>query len=127
MTVVVADSSYIVEGLLRDGSLFDGQTVCAPDYSLYEILNAVWKHQVLLKQIKDSRIIIDALFDLMSAGHIQLVTLKEKTARNAYSLAVKTKTPIYHVAFIALALDLGVELRTFDRRQAAIYKNQYRS
>lgn len=122
MTVVVADSSYVVEGLLKNSSLFEDYVVCCPDYSLYEILNAVWKHQILLKQIKDSRTIIDTFFDLISAEGIQFMSLKERTIRNAYNLAVKTKMPIYDVVFVILAQELGVELKTFDKRQAVIFK-----
>ncbi len=118
----MADSSYVVEGLLKDVSLFEGFVICCPDYSLYEILNAVWKHQVLLKQVKDSRIIIDTLFDLISAQNIQFLVLKEKTIREAYNLALKIKMPIYDVVFVILAKELGVELNTFDKRQAAIFK-----
>jgi predicted nucleic acid-binding protein len=122
LKVVVADSSYVVEGLLKDVSLFEGFVICCPDYSLYEILNAVWKHQVLLKRIKDSSIIIDTLFDLISAQNIQFLALKEKTIRETYNLAMKTKMPIYDVVFVILAKELGVELNTFDKRQAAIFK-----
>lgn len=123
MKVIVADSSYVVEGLLKDGSLLDGYIVCSPDYSLYEILNVVWKHQVILKRIKDSRMIIDIFFDLISAESIQFMTLKEKTIRNAYNLALKTKMPIYDVVFVTLARELGVELKTFDKRQAEIFES----
>lgn len=118
----MADSSYVVEGLLKDVSLFEGFVICCPDYSLYEILNAVWKHQVLLKRIKDSRIIINTLFDLISAQNIQFLVLKEKTIRETYNLALKIKMPIYDVVFVILAKELGVELNTFDKRQAAIFK-----
>lgn len=118
----MADSSYVVEGLLKDGSLFEGFVVCCPDYSLYEILNAVWKHQVLLKRIKDSRIIIDTFFELISAQSIRFMTLREETIRKAYNLATKTKTPIYDVAFVTLARELGVELKTFDKKQTMIFK-----
>ncbi|MEM3172012.1 MAG: type II toxin-antitoxin system VapC family toxin [Candidatus Nitrosotenuis sp.] len=121
MKVVVADSSYVVEGLLKDGSLFEGFVICCPDYSLYEILNVVWKHQVLLKRIKDSKIIIDTLFDLISAQSIQFLTLREETIRKAYNLAAKTKMPICDVVFVALARELGIELKTFDKRQTAIF------
>ncbi len=122
MTIVVADSSYVVEGLLKDGSLFEGYVVCCPDYSLYEILNVVWKHEVLLKRLKDSQIIIDTFFDLISAENIQFMTLKEETIRSAYSLAVKMKMSIYDIVFVTLARELGVELKTFDKKQAIIFK-----
>lgn len=143
MALVVADSSYIVEGLLKDSSLLDGydDIICAPDFSLYEVLNAIWKHQVVLKQIKKGRrrdgnsndddknsqtaatIIIQIFFDLISAGRIQFMALEEQTIRNAYDLAIRTRTPIYDIAFIVLAKELAVELKTFDKKQAEIFNN----
>ena len=114
MTLAVADSSYITEGLLKDKSLFDGYILYSPDYGLYEVLNAIWKHQVLLKRIKESKPIWDMLFGLMDAERIRFVTLTEKICKSAYQLAVKTKTPLYDVGFIALAQELGIELKTFD-------------
>ena len=122
MAVVVADSSYIIEGLLKNSSLLDNyDDICSPDYGLYEVLNAIWKHQVLLRRIKDSGMIIGALFDLISAKRIRFMALDEKTVRSAYELAVKTKMPIYDCAFISLARELGVELKTFDKRQAGMF------
>lgn len=49
--MIVADSSYITEGLLRESSLLDDQVLCAPDYAFYEVINAIWKHQVLLNRV----------------------------------------------------------------------------
>lgn len=122
MTTIVADSSYIIEGLLKDKSLFEGYDILSPDYGIYEVLNAVWKHQVLLKQIKDSGTILVTLFDLISAQRIRFMALDEEMIRSAYDLAVKTRTPVYDTVFVALAKELGVELKTFDRKQAEIFK-----
>lgn len=119
--LVVADSSYITEGLLKDSSLFDGYIFCCPDYGLYEVLNAIWKHQVLLKRIKDSRPILDIFFDLIDAKTIRFLNLSEKVCKDAFKLALKAKMPFYDVAFIALARDLGVELKTFDVRQSQLH------
>jgi predicted nucleic acid-binding protein len=82
----------------------------------------VWKHEVLLKRLKDSQIIIDTFFDLISAENIQFMTLKEETIRSAYSFAVKMKMSIYDIVFVTLARELGVELKTFDKKQAIIFK-----
>jgi predicted nucleic acid-binding protein len=121
--VVVADSSYIVEGLLKDKSMFEGYYyILSPDYGLYEVLNAVWKHQVLLKKIIDTETILAAFFDLISAQRIRFVALEEATIRSAYALAVKTRSSLYDIIFIALAKELGVELKTLDKRQEQIFK-----
>lgn len=60
------------------------------------------------------------LFDLVDAERIRFVTLTRETCKKAYKLAVKTKTPIYDIGFIVLARELGVELKTFDARQAEL-------
>ena len=115
-----ADSSYIAEGILKNSSLFEGYVLCSPDYGLYEVLNAVWKHEVLLKKAKESGPILDMLFDLVDAERIRFVTLTEETRKKAYKLAVKAKTPIYDTGFIVLARELGVELKTLDAKQAKL-------
>ena len=131
MTLAVADSSYITKGLLKDSSLFKGYVLCSPDYGLYEILNAVWKHEALLKKVKESGPILDMLFDLVDAERIRFVALTKEACKKAYELAVKTKTPIYDVGFMVLARELGVELKTFDARQAVEFshfaKSEYMS
>ena len=58
MTLAVADSSYITEGLLKDSSLFKGYILCSPDYGLYEILNAVWKLTFTRKKVLPCRTIL---------------------------------------------------------------------
>ena len=122
MKLVVADSSYVVEGLLKNATLFEDRVMFCPDYSLYEILNAIWKHHVLLKKIKDSPSIIDALFTLISAKRIQFLALEEDTVRESYNLAVRSKLPIYDSVFVTLAKELKIELETFDKKQAMISK-----
>jgi predicted nucleic acid-binding protein len=119
--VTVADSSYIIEGLLKDSSLFRGAVLYAPDYGLYEVLNAVWKHQVLLKRIKEREPVLSLFFDLIAAERIKFVALAEETVRNAYELATKTRTPIYDAAFVALAIELGAKLETFDEKQSKLF------
>lgn len=119
--MIVADSSYITEGLLKDSSLFEGQVICSPDYAFYEVLNAVWKHQVLLKRLKEGEPILDMLYDLIIAERIRFVALAEKTIKSAYAVAVKTRTLFYDSAFVVLARELEVELKTFDEKQAELF------
>lgn len=125
MTVkpIVADSSYIVQGLLEDKSLFEGYLVFAPDYSLYEVINAVRKHESILKDIPtDSTTILATLFEFISSEAIQFKSISEATIRRSYALAIRTKTAFYDAVFILLAKELGVELKTLDKNQAEIYK-----
>lgn len=126
MTVVttVADSSYIIEGLLKKSSLFYGRVFYVPDYGLYEVLNAIWKHQVLLKRIKESDTILSLFFDLIAAERIRFVALAEETIRSAYALAIRTRTTVYDAAFVALARELGAEFETFDEKQAKLFEEE---
>jgi predicted nucleic acid-binding protein len=125
--MIVADSSYITEALLKDSSLFDGHVICSPDFGLYEVLNSIWKHQVLLKKTKESGPVLEALFDLIAAERIRFIDLAEKTIRSAYELAVKTRTTFYDSAFVALAIELDVELKTFDERQVGLFEKSRKS
>ena len=120
--MIVADSSYIIEGLLKDSSLLGDYEICSPDYGIYEVLNAIWKHQVVLRQIKDSEVYVATFFDLIAAGRIRFMALEEETIKDAFKLAVKTKSPFYDLVFVALARALGVELKTFDKKQAELFK-----
>jgi predicted nucleic acid-binding protein len=124
--MIVADSSYIVQALLLDKSLFypgkNGDPILAPGFALYEVVNAIWKYQALLKKIKDATPYLDTLFELASARTIQFVILEEKTIRHAYDLAVTSKrTTFYDAAFVSLAIELGLELKTFDAEQERLY------
>lgn len=123
MILAVSDSSYIVEAILKDSSVLEDRILCAPDYAVYEVLNAIWKHDVLLNNIKDSKVIVDVFFDLISSQRLRFVTLQEKTIRKAYDISVRAKTPVYDVAFVVLAKEMGVELKTLDKRQEAMFRN----
>jgi len=120
--MIVADSSYIIEALLKDSSMLDNyDMIFAPDFGFYEVLNAVWKYQILLKRIKDGWIILEIFFDLISAERIHFVGLEQETIKNAYELAVRTRMSVYDTAFIVLAKELKAELKTLDKKQAELF------
>ena len=119
--MIVADSSYIAQALLHDRSLFNDDNMVAPKFALYEVINTIWKNQILLAKVQDGRPFLHALFELASARAIQFVILEEKTVKEAYELAVKVKTTFYDAVFIALAIDLDIELKTFDKEQSRLF------
>ena len=47
--MIVADSSYIVEGLLKNKKLLSDDQIVTPELVVYEVTNAIWKHENLLK------------------------------------------------------------------------------
>ncbi|AIC14469.1 type II toxin-antitoxin system VapC family toxin [Nitrososphaera viennensis] len=119
--MIVADSSYLVEGLLKDVSLIENEgVVVSPDLALYEVVNAVWKHETVLKDIKDGRPYLDVLSKLVSARAVRFVKPDKKIIGQAYQLASKKRCTFYDAVFVVLALELGLELKTFDEAQRAL-------
>lgn len=115
--MIVADSTYLVEGLLKDASLLENKLIITPDLAIYEVANSIWKHEVLLKDVKDGQAYIDAMFALVASGAVQLVRPNESMARQAYEIASKKRSTFYDAIFAAMAMELGLELKTLDEKQ----------
>ena len=116
----MADSSYLIEGILRDAALLENESLVSPDLALYEVVNALWKHETLIRDLRDSQQRIELLLDLVSNERVQLVRPDKKLLNATHSLSLKHRLPIYDSIFIALALQLKMELATFDRKQSTI-------
>lgn len=100
--------------------MLEREAMVAPDIALYEVVNAVWKHEVVLKDMKDGRQYIELLLELASTNAIRFVKPDAQIARKAYELACKKRCTFYDAAFVALAQELGIELKTFDDEQRRI-------
>jgi predicted nucleic acid-binding protein len=114
----VADSSFIVEGLLKRKELLEEDVLITVDLAVYEVVNAIWKHQFLLKDLNDGPAYVSILYGLVESGRIRLIHPGEELMRRGYSLAAHNRRSIYDTIFVALALELASELATFDKRQA---------
>lgn len=125
--MMVADSSYLIEGILRDASLLEVDTFLAPDLASCEILNTIWKHEVLIGDLDDSSVLIDLFLELVSAETIQLVRPDERLIRHSYELSAKYKASVYDTMFVALVLELGSQLKTFDEHQKDILSKEENS
>ena len=123
----VADSSYLIEGILRDAALFENETLVAPDLALYEVVNTIWKHETILKDLSESSVRIRLFLELISNETVQLVRPDGALLDEAYSLSVKHRLPIYDMIFVALSSALGLELKTFDFRQSKILAKEKRA
>jgi predicted nucleic acid-binding protein len=120
----VADSSYIVEGLLRRKKLLEEDFLITVDLALYEAVNAVWKHQFLIKDLSDGIPYVSIFYGLIESGRIRVIRPGEELMERAYSLAAKSRRSIYDAIFIALALELSSDLATFDKRQAELLRKE---
>ncbi len=85
--------------------------------------NSIWKHQTLLRDIKDGLPYLALFLALVDSGAITLVRPWSELVRKSYSLASEQRIPFYDAIFIALSLELGLALKTFDQRVARIVKN----
>jgi len=115
------DTSYLVEAILHDAELLEDELVAAPDIALYETVNVIWKHETLIRDIRDAARYIGALEALIQTQRITLVKPDGRLIRDAYSISVRHRTPFYDTVFVALALRLQTELKTLDNKQMSIY------
>jgi len=103
--------------------LLEADSVIAPDLALYEVANSIWKHQNLLREIEDGLPYLALFLALIYSGAITLLRPWNEFVRESYLLASEQRIPVYDAAFIALSLELGLALKTFDERLAKIAKN----
>jgi predicted nucleic acid-binding protein len=120
----VADSSYLIEGILRNATLLESESFVSPDLALYEVVHALWVHETLMRDLKDAEERIELLSDLVSNEQIQLLRPDRKLLDETYRLSVKHGLPIYDCVFIALALQLKLDLATFDGKQSTILSEE---
>jgi predicted nucleic acid-binding protein len=123
----VADSSYLIQGILRDAALFENETFVSPGLALYEVVNTLWKHETLLHDLKKPRERVELLSDLVLNERIQLVRPDRKLLHETYMLSVKHGLAIYDSVFIALALQLKMDLATFDSKQSSVLSGERRT
>lgn len=120
----MADSSFIVEGLLKNKKLIEEDLILTVDLAVYETANSIWRHQRLLKDLKDGLPYLSILRGLIESGRIRIIHPGESLLEKAYSLAAKRRRPVYDTIFVALALELGSELATFDKRQVQLLRSE---
>ena len=120
----VADSSYIVEGLIKRKALLKEEFLVTLDLAVHEVANSIWKHECLLKDLDDGFPYLAILEGLIESGKIQIVSPAVKLMKRTYSLASKNRRSIYDTIYVALALELGLELATCDKHQADLFRKE---
>ena len=120
----VADSSFLAEGLLKRKELLEEDFLITADLAVYEVVNAVWKHQFLLKDLDHGQAYVSILYDLVESGRVRVIRSTPEIMKKAYSIAGENNRSVYDTIFIALALELSLELATFDKRQAELFRRQ---
>ncbi len=122
--MIVADSSYIAEGVLVDEALLRKDDMVAPDLAIYETMGAIWKHQVLLGRISDGQGYLAALADLVRSNRLVALEPDNRLVSATYDLSARYRAHPRDAIFVALAFMTGLELKTFDRNQKRILERE---
>jgi predicted nucleic acid-binding protein len=104
--------------------MLEEELLAAPDLALYETVNVIWKHETLIRDIRDAAKYIDSLETLIQTQRITLVKPDGRLIRDAYSLSVRYRAPFYDTVFVALSIRLQTELKTLDNKQMSIYREE---
>jgi predicted nucleic acid-binding protein len=116
----IVDSSFLVEAILKNKELLEEDLLLTVDLAVYETVNSIWKHQALLRDVEDGLSYVSVLAGLIESGRILLVSPGKELVEKAYSIAARNRRTFYDAVFIALALELGSELHTFDKAQTEL-------
>lgn len=122
--MIVADSSYISEGVLRDQSLLRNEAIFTADLAIYETLGAIWKHQTLLRRITEGGIYVDFLFELIKTNNLYTAHPDRELMKEAYGLAVRHHSHPHDTVFVAMALDTNLDFKTLDAKQREIFEHE---
>ncbi len=113
-----------MEGLLKNRKLLSEDQIVSPELVLYEVANAVWKHEHLLKDLENGKPYLSIFYRLIEAGKITVLSPNENLMQESYSIAKRNDITIYDAMFISLAIKLGLTLKTFDKIQSRALESE---
>jgi predicted nucleic acid-binding protein len=122
----VADSSFLVQAILRDAEVLASDRTITVDLALHGVTNAIRKHEYMIKDIKQGISFVKILIELIDSGTITLATPNRKMIEMAYHLTAKHKTSYYDCISVALAVETGLGLKTVDSEQEEVMKAEER-
>lgn len=91
---------------------------------MYEVTNAIWKHEHLLKDLENGKPYLTVFFGLIEAGRITPLSPNENLIQESYLVAQRNGITIYDAVFISLAIKLRSTLKSFDRVQTRALKSE---
>lgn len=89
----------------------------APELVAYEVTNAIWKHEHLLKDLENGKPYTTIFYGLIEAGKIKILTPNEELMQKSYLIAKRQRITIYDAVFVSLAIELGLPLKSYDKVQ----------
>ena len=96
----------------------------APELAVYEVTNAIWKHEHLLKDIENGKPYLSIFYGLVEAGKIKILTPNEELMQESYLIAKRQRITVYDAVFVSLATKLGLTLKSFDIVQIQALKSE---
>lgn len=96
----------------------------APELVAYEVTNAIWKHEHLLKDLENGKPYISIFYGLIEAGKIKILTPNEELMQESYSIAKRQGITVYDAVFVSLAIKLELILKSYDRVQIRALKSE---
>jgi predicted nucleic acid-binding protein len=98
----------------------------APEIVAYEVTNAIWKHEHLLKDLENGKLYVSIFYGLVEAGKIKILTANEELMQKSYLIAKRQGITIYDAVFVLLAIKLGLPLKSYDRVQIRALESENR-
>jgi predicted nucleic acid-binding protein len=96
----------------------------APELVAYEVTNAIWKHEHVLKDLETGKPYISIFYGLVDAGKIKILTPNEELMQESYSIAKRQGITVYDAVFVSMAIKLGLTLKSYDRVQIQALKSE---
>jgi predicted nucleic acid-binding protein len=109
---------------LKKKELLEEDVILTVDLAVYEVANSIWRHEYLLKDLRDGLRYLSIFHGLLETNKIRAIHPSQGLIERSYEVAARNNLPIYDAVFIALALEIGTELKTFDREQAAVMQTE---
>jgi predicted nucleic acid-binding protein len=122
--LIVADSSYIVDGLLNGDEEFGREPMIAPELAVYEVVNAILTRERVLGVKQLGVPYVGALFQVIEASLLEVVGSSEGLMTEAYEIASRNGVGVYDCVFVALALRTGAPLMSHDRGQLKVLERE---
>ena len=96
----------------------------APELVGYEVTNAIWKHEHLLKDLENGKLYVSIFYGLVEAGKIKILTPNEELMQKSYLIAKRQGITIYDAVFVSLAIKLRLLLKSYDRVQIRAFESE---
>ena len=124
--MIVLDASFLVKLVIEEQSSTEsrsflkkalslGEEAATVDIALAEVLNALWKHVTLIKDL-DRDDYRNAVQDFLKLWSKLEVFSTYELASEATQIAFEDRITIYDALYITTALKLGAKLITFDSK-----------